>query len=180
MTEWKLNGSQVILETPWLVVRKMLYATANSSTVQDFYVVERRAFVLIAALNDDDEIVLVRQYRHAMDRTYLALPAGYVEEGETSVDAARRELFEEAGINAEECVQLAELHPLPGYVRSPAFVCLARKFSSGSEACRDEEIQEVSRVKLDQAVEMVLSGEIDEMQAAAAILLVSAHLKKTP
>jgi 8-oxo-dGTP pyrophosphatase MutT (NUDIX family) len=170
--DWTLVGSQSVLRTPWIAVRRNAYRLPSGTVVDDYYVVSRAPFVLVAALTADRGIVLVRQFRPATGRTYLALPAGYVEPGEDVVAAALRELKEETGYTGRRARRVAELHPLPGYVNSPAYVVLCDAEPAGPLSDTDE-IREVTTVPLAEAVSMVKSGHIDEMQAVAAILLVA-------
>jgi len=174
MPKWKLLASTVVFQSPWLEVKKKSYLHEALTGEQDYFVVERAPFVLAVALYQT-ELLMVRHYRQGTDTTYLELPAGYREPGEAPEDAARRELREETGFEAATATLLGELHPLPGYVRSSASVVLCTDVRPTGHDIDVNEIEAVVRVPAARALDMILRGEINEMQAVSAILL--AHAK---
>ncbi len=172
MTPWELDRSETVLSNKWIEVLRNWYRI--NGNLRDYYIVNRQGFVLVVAHDNADRLVLVRQYRPATDRFYISLPAGYIEPDEEPEDAARRELREETGASAANWQRVGELHPLPGYVCSPAFVfrCELDESSGKSpDTIDDGEIAAVLRVPRIQVLDMIISGEIKEMQAVAAILL---------
>ena len=87
----------------------------------------------VAALNDEGELYLVRQYRYALDRELIEIPAGKLEKGEDPLEAAKRELGEEAGLAAAEYRDLGYIIPTCGYcseIHLP--VCGQGPFSRGA------------------------------------------------
>ena len=125
---------------------------------------------LVVAIQHD-KLVLVRQYRPATDQFYLALPAGFLEPGEPPEVGAKRELLEETGFSAVECRLIGELHPLPGYIQSTAFEVLCKITAAKGGQIDHLEIDDVLEVGWEEALRMVVRGEINEMQAVSAILL---------
>ena len=81
-------------------------------------------------------VLLVRQYRHGTDRSYWALPGGYINERETPGEAAQRELLEETGYAARSVCPIAALHPVPACLHSPATSCFARIFAGTPRSAR--------------------------------------------
>jgi ADP-ribose pyrophosphatase YjhB (NUDIX family) len=140
--------------------------------------VERADFVLVVA-EDGSEILLVHQYRPATGRFYWALPAGFLRRDEGPEHGAQRELREETGWDGTGWRLLAELHPLPGYVKSRAFVVSCAVTKEHDRDLDDEEIGAIRRVSWEEAVRMILDGEIDEMQAVAAIMLAREALRRS-
>jgi len=173
MSKWKLVNSAAVFQSPWLEVKKKAYLQEGLSGEQDYYVVERLPFVVVVALHQTD-LLMVRHFRHGTDETYLELPAGYRDGGESAIAAAQRELLEETGYEAGTSTLLGELHPLPGYIRSSASVVLCRDLRDTGTVIDANEIEQVLRVPATQVIQMILRGEINEMQAVSAILLAHA------
>lgn len=173
MPRWTLLQSQSVLDTPWMSVKKKTYRLDEQTTHHDYFVVERSPFVVVVALNEQ-AIVLVRHYRQGTDQTYLELPAGYREGNESPETAACRELLEETGLKASRADLIGELHPLPGYVRSSASVVVCSGLTRSGSEIDHHEIDQVEMIAFDEAVSMIVRGEIREMQAVSAILLARA------
>jgi 8-oxo-dGTP pyrophosphatase MutT (NUDIX family) len=145
----------------------------SDGTVATREVVEHPGAVGVVALDEQDRVVLINQYRHPI-RAYLdELPAGLLDvPGEPALDAARRELFEEAGIAASKWRVLVDLHTSPGMTDEAIRIFLARGLSDATErfAPQHEEITlTVSRIPLDDAVRRALSGEITNAAAVAGL-----------
>jgi len=139
-------------------------------------VVEHPGAVGVVALDDEDRVVLVQQYRHAVAATLWEVPAGLLdEEGETPLATARRELFEEAHLHADEWHLLLDLYASPGMTSEAVRVYLARGLSQVADAERHEQTEEELnmpsvRVPLDQACAWVLQGRIHNALAVAGLL----------
>ena len=178
MIKWQLLDSVLVLSTPWLSVHKNQYDVGDGKIVDDFYIVERSDFVLIVA-NRNHNLILVRQYRPATNQFYLSLPAGYLGLGEPPEVAAKRELLEETGYSATRCNLIGELHPLPGYIKSTAYVIVCEEILESNAGGTDPlEISEVVEVAWTEVIEMIIQGEMKEMQAVAAILMAKEYLQK--
>ncbi len=132
--------------------------------------------VIIAAVDERDRIVLVHQYRQPVGRMLWELPAGILDvPGERPVEAAARELAEEADLLAVHWNLLLEMHPSPGFTDDFFRVFLARGLSRVPAADRHTRREEeahltVRRFGLDRAVRMVQRGEITNSGAVAGIL----------
>ncbi|HET7095082.1 MAG TPA: NUDIX hydrolase, partial [Thermomicrobiales bacterium] len=96
-----------------------------SGRVRPREVVEHPGAVAIVAVTAADEVVLLRQYHHAIGRSLLGLPAGTRDPGEAPVDTARRELLEETGYAAGALQELASYYTSPGYTDEQLTIFLA-------------------------------------------------------
>lgn len=138
----------------------------------------------VVALNKRDEVLLVQQYRHPVRRRMWELPAGLTDvPGEPLVDAARRELAEEADVRAESWQPLIDLHTTPGCSDETMRVFLARDLSPVPDGERhqrgDEEAEIVVRwVDLDAAIGEVLAGGITNGPCQVG-LLAAARVRST-
>ena len=141
-------------------------------------IIEHPGAVAIAALDPDDRIMMIHQYRHALGRRLWELPAGLLDvAGEDPLDTARRELHEEAGLEAAEWAVLLYVAPSPGFSDESVRVFLARGLTDVDrpELGDDEEADLTTRwVTLSVAVRMVLAGTIVNGVTAAAVLAANA------
>lgn len=140
--------------------------------------------VAVVALDDAGQVVLIRQYRHPVGRHLWELPAGLMDvRGEDLAEAARRELAEEADLTAGAVEVLVDLHSSPGFTNEVVRIFLARDLADVPAGQRhdrrDEEADlQVVRVDLDEAVRMVLAGEITNASCVAG-LLAAARARET-
>ena len=172
MTRWRLLGSERLLDSPWLTVDRNSYALPDGRVIPDYYVSERRDFVIVVAYSPtDDDLLLVRQYRPTEDGPRLALPAGFIDAGEEPEAAARRGLLEETGYVALTIRPLGVLRPLPGYLRCAGHVFLVERSAEPVAVFDGTEIDEVVRLPFNEALAMIRSGALDEMETVAAVLL---------
>ncbi len=136
-------------------------------------VVEHYGAVAVLALDDDRKVALVYQYRHPLGRRLWELPAGLLDlGGEPPHITAARELKEEAGLAATTWHTLVDLDSAPGFSDESVRVYLATGLTDvGRPEAHDEEADLTMRwVPLDEAVQMVLSGEIANSIAVGGIL----------
>lgn len=136
-------------------------------------VVEHYGAVAILAMDDDDNIVMVYQYRHPVGRRLWELPAGLLDMGgEPPHLSAARELKEEAGLSAQSWRVLVDLVSSPGFSDESVRVYLATGLSDiGRPDAHDEEADLVVRwFSLDDAVRMSLTGEITNAITVSGIL----------
>ncbi len=132
----------------------------------------------IIALNEKDEIYLVRQYRYALDKELIEIPAGKLESGEDPLKAAQRELSEEAGLHASSWADLGSFIPTCGYCSEVIYLYVARNLSPIGQHLDEDEFLSLFTLPLKQAYEMVLSGEITDGKTIAAVLKVYALRKE--
>ncbi|NJP35318.1 NUDIX domain-containing protein [Micromonospora thermarum] len=132
--------------------------------------------VAVVALDDAGQVVLIRQYRHAVGRHLWELPAGLMDvTGEDPAVTAGRELAEEADLSAGRLDVLVDLHSSPGFTNELVRVFLARDLADVPADQRHDRREEeadlqVVRIDLDEAVGMVLNGEITNASAVAGLL----------
>lgn len=155
---------------------------SDGSTAQR-EVIEHPGAVAVVALDDDGNVVLVNQYRHPVRARLDELPAGLLDvKGESPLDAAKRELAEEAGLAADEWNVLVDLHTSPGISGEAIRVFLARGLGPVSDDKFEPEHEEltliVDREPLAAAVRRALSGGMTNA-AAVAGLLAAVHNRAT-
>lgn len=144
--------------------------------VADRDIIVHLGAVGVLALDPDDNVTIVRQYRPAVRQHLLELPAGLLDvAGEPALETAKRELHEEAGLVAEDWQVLIDLHTSPGMSDESIRIYLARRLSAVPEAERfeaehEESTMTVRSYPLDDLVEMALAGTLTNGPAVAAVL----------
>lgn len=133
-------------------------------------IVEHNGGVMVAPLDNEDNLYFVKQFRYPYMEIVTELPAGKLEKGEDPFEAGKRELKEETGAVANKYVSLGQLYPTPGYCGEIIHMYLATELSFGEQNPDDDEFLEVYKIPLAQAVEMVLSGELKDSKTQTAIL----------
>ena len=133
-------------------------------------IIEHCEGVCVVALDANNEIALVRQYRRPIDDFLLELPAGKKEAEEDSLTCAIRELKEETGLQAENYVYLGADYVSPGFCTEKIHVYLATGLTKGQAAPDEDEFVEVFTYPLDTLVKMVMDGEICDAKTAIGVL----------
>lgn len=141
-------------------------------------VVEYPGAVAVVALNEGGELYLVRQYRHAVTKELLEIPAGKIEPGENPELCAGRELLEETGCKAGKLEPLLRIFSTPGFTTEEMHVFLATGLEPGEQSPDEDEFIDVETVPLERAVEMVWSGEICDAKSVAGILAVEEYRRR--
>ncbi len=131
----------------------------------------------VIAIDSNDEIYLIRQFRYAIEEEIIEIPAGKLDAGEDPADAAARELTEEAGIKAEKIEPLGNIIPTCGYCDEIIYVYYATGITPAKQNLDEDEELTVFKMPLKQAVAAVLSGEIRDAKTAFAILALNEKLR---
>lgn len=139
-------------------------------------VVEHPGAAIVLALDDQDRVLCVWQYRHAVQQTLVQLPAGLCDvDGEDAAEVARRELVEEAGYEAAEWTHLASTYSSPGFSSEQSHFFLARDLRAvgrGDFAPEHEEAEmQLGWVPFSELHEAVAAGRLADAHLAAAVLL---------
>ena len=130
----------------------------------------------IVPLTADGEVLLVRQYRHATGEWLLEVPAGTLAPGESPEACARREVAEEAGVEAAELIPLGSIWTTPGFTDERIWIFLARGLTPCPQNLDDDESLEVERMPLAAAVAMAEQGEISDAKSICSLLRARATL----
>lgn len=139
-------------------------------------IIVHRGSAVIVPIFDDNTVALVRQYRHASGRYLLEVPAGSLEPDEEPRSGAIRELEEEVGVTARSIDLISEFYVSPGFLTEKMFVYLASGLSSTSQRLDSDEIVEIERVPLSEAVKMAKDGRIEDAKSIIGLLLAAEKL----
>ena len=130
----------------------------------------RDPHVIILPLTKNNDLYLLNQYRDALQRVNLEAVAGFIDGNEDPLTSAKRELKEETGLEAKEWQQIADFNVSPNMI-SRAYVFVAKDLEEGKPELEDDEEIELIKIPLSEAIEKVVSGEMNTSSHAAAILL---------
>ena len=168
----RLISSRTVFEGRLLTVRLDEVELADGKRAAR-EMVRHPGAVAIVALAPDDQVVMIRQYRHAAGEVLWELPAGVLEPGEDRAACARRELTEETGYAAGEMAPLLSTLPSPGFSSEIIHLFLARELRQVGRSIQPDERIEVHLLPFDEAVAMVLRGEVRNGAAICGLLAVA-------
>ncbi len=129
--------------------------------------------VAVVPLTDDGCVVCVRQYRYALGRVTLEIPAGKFDfVGEDHVSAALRELREETGYTTDHLIPIGDLATSPALLTEIIYLYLAEHMTLGETDPDDDEFLELVEIPLDELADMIIRGEVEDAKTQAAVLKV--------
>ena len=133
--------------------------------------------VAVLALLDNGNLVMERQYRYAPQREFIELPAGKIDHGEDILVCAKRELLEETGYVANEWIHLTTAWPCIGYADERMEYFLARGLRHQGSNLDDGEFLEVFELSLQEAIEWIRLGKINESKTIVGLFWLEKYLK---
>lgn len=172
---WPVSASERSFDNGFVAVREES-VRAPDGVVLERTVVESRGAVCVVAVDAQDRVLFLEQYRHPVRRRLLELPAGLLDiEGESRIDAAARELAEEADLVAGSWEHLSSVYPSPGFTDQEIEVYVARDLSAvpaGERTEREQEEADMTTVwvPFDLAVAAVTEGRVTNAMAVVGIL----------
>jgi len=134
-------------------------------------VVEHSDCIAVVAIDEQDNVLLVRQFRHPVGRFLLEIPAGGIDPGEEPIDSVRRELQEEIGYFPQKIDKLGGFYATPGYGTEYLYCFLATDLVPARLVAEDTEDIELVRVSLDEIPRLIASGAICDAKSIAALLM---------
>lgn len=133
-------------------------------------VVEYSGAVAVVALNAQNEVLMIRQFRYAVGEVLLEIPAGKMESGEDPEGTARRELSEETGYEASWWHRLTSFYSTPGFTTERLYLYLARDLKFNGQHTDEDEFVEVETMPLEQALQLIGSEEIKDAKTIVGLL----------
>ena len=146
----------------------MVELTNGAHTVRE--VVHHPGGVCVAAVDDDGTVALVRQYRYPFGRHLLELPAGKLERDEDPLDAVKRELSEETGLEAGTWRDMGFIYVSPGISTEKLYLYLATDLRQGAAHPDPNEFLDVERMPLSKLVDMVESDQVHDAKTVVGAL----------
>ncbi|MCT1411238.1 NUDIX hydrolase [Corynebacterium sanguinis] len=171
-----VTHSELLVDAPILALRRDTVTMPGGGDAKR-EIVEHLGAVAVVALDEGNRIALVTQYRHSVKRRLQELPAGILDvAGESELDCAKRELYEEAGLEASDWSVLVDLVTSPGFAEEAVRVFCARDLTVVDRPDAEDEEADMTLewVALDEARSRVFAGEITNAIAVAGVLAAAA------
>ncbi|MBD2757868.1 NUDIX hydrolase [Spirosoma validum] len=173
LQSWQTVSTRELVKSKWLRVRQDTCRLPSGREIDDYFVVEAPDGAVIVAVTQENELVLVRQYKHGFGGIVLELPAGIVESKEVANETIIRELSEETGYFTPNVEYIATLVTKPARMSARTFVYFANavtKDSQGQE--NDSEVIETVLVPIADLPALLQRGDIITETSLAALLMV--------
>jgi ADP-ribose pyrophosphatase len=172
IAEEKTTSSELIYKGRIIEVRRDKAELLGKEVLRELVI--HSGGVCIAALTDDDEIILVKQFRYPFGEALLEIPAGKLESGEDHYNAGLRELAEECGATPSHYEYLGVIYPSVAYLSEKIHIYYATDLQFGETDFDEDEYLDIVKIPFEKAVDMVLSNEIKDAKTVAGILMINA------
>jgi ADP-ribose pyrophosphatase len=178
MKPWDILERKELLDaSPYLKLYRETIQTESGEIVDDYYTIDQRDFTEIFALVNSQDVLCIRHYKHGAKRINLGLPAGYIEEGETPLFAAQRELLEETGYSAKEWQPLGTFVVDGNRGCGNVHVFFASDLVKNQEPEPDDlELITIEMISLKKLPDLLAHGEVATLGAAIGIALGLLHI----
>lgn len=169
--KWKSLYSEYIIKRPWLTARRDKIELPDGRIIPEFYVLEYPEWVNVIAITTDGKFVMERQYRYAADSTNYEIPCGVMEQGETPLEAAMRELKEETGYGGGQWRELMCISANPTSMTNMThcFVAIGVEKVSDQHLDATEEL-EVHLLSRDEVLTLLRNNEMIQSLMIAPLL----------
>jgi ADP-ribose pyrophosphatase len=169
----KVVSSKTVYRGPVFSVTTDYVIEPGLSKPQRRDMIRHQGSVVVLVVDDDareSRVLLARQYRHAAGKNLWELPAGRIDEGETELEAAKRELLEETGYTARQWKRALRFYASPGFLDETMAIYEARGLKSGTAQPEEDEVIAKRLFPLSSAVRMALNGKIEDGKTIAGVL----------
>ncbi len=168
MTEAKTLSKKIVFQSRHFRVEEIVVTRDSKQFTKQL--IERMPIVLVLPYTADGQIYLESQYRDAFERHCIEVIAGHIDPDEDPLAAAKRELAEETGLTAASWKKVASLE-LSTNMRAPIHIFFATDITEGKADLQDDEVIELLKMPLTEALEKITSGEIFATSHITTLLL---------
>lgn len=170
MEKWKLLSSEYICREPWATLRRDTCELPDGRINDHYYVLEYPDWVNMVGITAQNELLVIKQYRHGAGILSLEIPAGTMEPGENPQDAAVREMLEETGYQFEKIEEIATLYANPATSGNITYTYLM----TGGQKVQEQELDEheeidVFLIPLEEAKAMLLENKFSQALHSSAL-----------
>ena len=177
---WEIINRKILHDFKLMQIEAKEVRSPRTGSTADVLAIHFPAWVVVLAITDAQEVVMVRQYRHGSEKIHLELPGGLMDpEDPSPIATARRELLEETGYGSRDCRIVGECYPQPAVLSNKCFVCLAADAEYQKDPALDEgEDLEVVKIPLNRVVSEILDHTMDHGMTVLAFAYYWMHQKK--
>ncbi len=140
-------------------------------------IVEHPGAVAIVPITEENEIILVKQYRKAVESHLLEIPAGKIEINEEPRETAIRELKEETGVTAKKIEYIFEFYTSPGFSNEKMYLFVATELCEGSMELDNDEYIEVTKIEMNELINMIKKGQILDSKTIIGVYVAQKFLE---
>ena len=166
MNKWKIKSQNIVFSQRLFKVKKQEILLPNGEK-REYSIVERRPISVIFPVSGKLELYLISQFRYLFDEKILEAAAGHIDEGETPLEAAKRELKEETGLMASNWSEILEVETSASVIKSIVHIFLARGVMFGKPNPEEGEEIKLVKISIENAIKKITDGEI---KTAATII----------
>ena|SRR3989338_5561689 len=174
---WIIKSTIPKYKNPWIEVHEDQVIRPDGQP-GIFGMVKMVSGVAVLPMDDEGLVYLTEEFRYAIGGYSIEAMSGGIENNEKQLDAAKRELEEELGIQAEEWISLGVVNPFTSVVHSPAHLFLAKKLKFSAKSPEGTEIIKTKKMEMEVAIKMVLDSKITHGPTCVLILKAAHYLKK--
>lgn len=155
------------------------YVQMPDGKVVEWDFVDHKGAAAVLPITADGKVVMVKQYRNALDRVTLEIPAGGINPGETAYESAVRELTEETGYRSDKVTHLKDIVSAIGFCNETIYIYLAEDLKPAKQNLDEDEFLDVYEYPLEEVMDLILSNQIIDGKTTAAVLAYYVNQQKT-
>jgi 8-oxo-dGTP pyrophosphatase MutT (NUDIX family) len=178
--EWEILSSEYLTQhPPYFVSRKDVCKKQDGTIIPAYYVVELPPAVLVFAMDEEEKVLMVKQYRHPVADLSLELPGGFIETGESALEAAKREMLEETGYVFSSYEYICKMAANPGILNNYTHFFVAKDvLQMRAQQLDSSEDIAVELFTITELIEMLKKNQVIQSLHANACFYALLYLNK--